>query len=203
MSLVALAPLAALPWLQGFFAPTGLTETGSRTVIAELAEWQAPIEECVASTYGGMSLDADVVPGDGNETVLASYTQGVFVLDRDRHLLAQAPGFPCEGCADELVAIATGDLSIGVPIIALAATSGGHAESATWLTIYRVSNSGELQPAFIGEVERHDHRTTRTGLVVAIPGGLVYRDPAGSISLWLYDAALGRYIEHLTTRPYA
>src|SRR5688500_1430046 len=106
---VLLAPLAAMPWLQGFFAPQGETEQGSRDVLAELAEWTKPAEECVASAYGGLSLRADVSEVEGEEQILASYTQGVFVLDRDRHLLAQSQPWECEGSSDELVGLAAGD----------------------------------------------------------------------------------------------
>jgi hypothetical protein len=199
-----LIPLAALPWLQGFFAPQGVTEQGSRDVLAELAEYRDPVDDCVASAYGGLTLRADVTPAvAGEEQILASYTQGVFVLDRDRHLLAQAPAIECEGSADELVALAAGEASIGTPVVALAATSGGRAESVTWLTLYRVANGGELQPIFIGEVERHAGDTTRTGIITLIPGGLVFRDTRGSVGLWLYDSELGRYVELFTSRPNA
>lgn len=198
-----LLPLAALPWLQGFFAPSAVTERGAAGVVEELAEWRAPVEDCVGSSYGGLELRADVSDARGEERILASYTQGVFVLDEDRHLLAQAQAFPCEGSRDELVALAAGDASIGTPVVALVATAGGRAESVTWLTLYRVANSGELQPIFIGEVERHEGNTTRTGVVTVIPGGLVYRDPRGGVGIWVYDAELGRYVEVITRRPYA
>jgi hypothetical protein len=199
-----LAPLAALPWLQGFFAPQGVTERGSRDVVAELSEYREPVDDCVGAAYGGLSLRADVMPAvPGDEQILASYTQGTFVFDRNRHLLAQAPANECEGSDDELVALAAGDAAIGVPIVALAATSGGHAESVTWLTLYRVANGGELQPIFIGEVERHAGSTTRTGIITLVPGGLVFRDTRGALGLWLYDAELGRYVELFTSRPNA
>jgi len=203
VSAALLAQLAALPWLQGFFAPQGETEAGSRDVLAELAEWRAPVEDCVASSYGGLSLRADVSDADGKERILASYTQGVFVLDRERHLLAQSQPLDCAGSADELVALAAGDASIGTPVIALAATSGGRADSVTWLTLYRVANDGVLQPVFNGEVERHAGGRTRTGTVTLVPGGLVYRDTRGSIGMWLYDNELGRYVELFTSRSNA
>jgi hypothetical protein len=203
MSLLALAPLVAMPWLQGFFTPAATAEGSSHDVVAELAEWQVPDESCVGAAYGGMSLVADLTPAPGNERVLASYTQGVFVLDAHRSVLAQAPGNECEGSADELVAIAAGDGAIGVPLVALAATTGGRNESLTWMTLYRVGEGGTLAPVFVGEVERRLDRTTRTGTVTLIPGGLVYRHPAGVTSLWTYDGWLGRYVEQLTTRPSA
>lgn len=203
MHALLLAQLAALPWLQGFFAPEGVTEQGSRDVLSELSEWRDPGEDCVANEYGGLSLRANVSEAEGTEKILASYTQGVFVLDGDRHLLAQSQPTECEGSADGLVALAAGDGSVGVPLIALATTAGGHAENVTWLTLYRVANDGVLQPVFVGEVERHEGDTARTGVITLIPGGLVYRDTRGSIGMWLYDAELGRYVELFTSRPNA
>src|SRR5690606_35476318 len=73
-----LLPLAALPWLQGFFAPSAVTERGAAGVVEELAEWRAPVEDCVGSSYGGLELRADVSDARGEERILASYTQGVF-----------------------------------------------------------------------------------------------------------------------------
>jgi hypothetical protein len=196
------APLAALPWLQGFFAPAAVTGPPSIDVGAELAEWREPDEACIATAYGGLALHAELLPElEGPEAVLATFTQGVFVLDGERHVVAQVPGFQCEGSADELVAIAAGDVAIGEPVVALAATAGGRAESITWLSLYRISDGGELQPIFIGEVEHHADGTTAAGLVTIVPGGLVYRDPAGRASTWIYDLALGRYVEQPASPP--
>jgi hypothetical protein len=202
MTLFALAPLAAIPWLQGFFAPAASTEAGTAEVLAELGEWGEADASCIASSYGGLSLTADVATLPGPERVLASFTQGVVVLDGEDHIVARAPGFDCEGSEDDLVALAVGDIGIGEPIVALAATAGGRNESMTWLTLYRVANSGELQPVFIGEVERHAGDTTRTGVVTVVPGGLVYRAPSGGSTIWSYDFELGRYVEALSaSRP--
>jgi hypothetical protein len=201
--LALLAPLAALPWLTGFFDPQAATERASPAVIDELAAYHKTSSDCIADSYGGFSLRADVAPNRGSEQILASYSQGVYVLDSDRHVLAHAAGFACAGSSDELVAIAAGDALIGTPLIALAVTSGGRAENATYLTLYRVAGGGELQPVFIGEVERHVNRTTRTGVITIVPGGLIFVDPAGTTSLWIYDAELGRYIEQVTNRPFA
>jgi hypothetical protein len=202
--LLALAPVAALPWLQGFFAPEASTQTGTAEVLAELGEWGEADGSCIAASYGGLSLTADVSTVPGAERVLASFSQGVVVLDRENHIVARSPGFDCEGSEDDLVALAAGYGGISEPLVALAATSGGHNETMTWLTLYRVANSGELQPVFIGEVERHVDDTTRTGVVTLLPGGLVYRDPSGVSSIWAYDTELGRYVEALgVSRPNA
>lgn len=198
MSLLALAPVAALPWLQGFFAPEASTETGTAEVLAELGEWGESDGSCVSDSYGGLSLTAEVSTVPGPERVLASFAHGIVVLDHEDHIVARTPGFDCEGSEDNLVALAAGDGGIAEPMVVLAATTGGHDETMTWLTLYRVANSGELQPVFIGEVERHVDDTTRTGVVTLLPGGLVYRPPAGPPSIWAYDAELGRYVEAVT-----
>jgi hypothetical protein len=178
--------LVALPWLQGF-QPQAVADHPSRAVAEELSEYRPTDEDCVASAYGGLSLDT------GNGRVLASFSQGVFVLDENRQLVAQAPGFDCNGSADELVALAQGDAWIGSPVVALAATTGGRAESVTWLSLYKVSEGGALEPVFTGTVERHEGRQTRTGVVTVIPGGLIYRAPEGTTSVWIWDGK--RYVE--------
>jgi hypothetical protein len=167
----------ALSWLQGFF---------------------------LAATVSGNSnrVEADLSDAPGNESVEASYTEGIVVRDAEGHVLAHAPGFAASGgSADDIDALAVGDAQIGTPVVALAATKGGHNESMTWLTLYRVANSGELQPIFIGEVEHHAGRTTRTGTVTLVPGGLVYQPPQGEPSIWLYDESLGRYVQRDQDRP--
>lgn len=200
MSAVLIA-LAALPWLQGF-VPAASTDHATAEVVRELAEWQPEDEACVASAYGGLQLSSELQPGAGDDTVLASYTQGIVVLDRDHHAIARAPGFTCRGSADELIGLAAGDAGIATPVLALAATSGGHNESFTWLTLYRVDGA-QLVPAFTGVVERHEGHTTQTGTILLFPGGLVYRPPGGTTSVWLYDAATGRYVQQFVVQGVA
>jgi hypothetical protein len=184
-----LLALAALPWLQGF-TPDAVADHPSRAVSAELAEWKKPDDQCVASAYGGLKLE------NHGTRVLATYSQGVFVLDENRHLVAQAPGFECNGSSDELIAIAEGNAWVGAPVIALAATSGGRAESVTWLSLYRVGAAGKLEPVFTGAVERHGDHQTKTGVVTIVPGGLIYRAPDGTTSLWTWDGA--KYAQQVT-----
>lgn len=184
-----LLALAALPWLQGF-VPDAVADHPSRAVGRELAQWRQPDDDCVASAYGGLALEHQGL------RVLASFSQGVVVLDAGRHPVAQAPGFDCNGSADELVALAEGNAWIGAPVIVLAATSGGHAESVTWLSLYRVGEGGTLEPVFTGAVERHADHVTRTGVVTIVPGGLIYRAPEGTTSLWTWDGAT--YVQQVT-----
>jgi hypothetical protein len=178
--------LVALPWLVGFHADA-VAERPTRAVAGELADWGAPDDECVASAYGGLALDR------GTTRVIASFSQGVFVLGPDHQLIARAPGFDCTGSADELVALATGEAWVGTPLIALAATAGGRAESVTWLSLYRVSDGGVVEAVFTGAVERHANHETHTGTVTVIPGGLIYQPPEGRTSIWTYDGT--RYVD--------
>lgn len=167
----------ALPWLQGFFLAATVSGDANR-------------------------VEADLADAPGNEIVDASYSEGIVVRDAEGHVLAHAPGFdPSGGSADDIEALAVGDAQIGTPVLAVAATMGGHNESITWLTLYRVANSGELQPMFTGEVEHHEGRTTQTGTVTVLPGGLIYRTPQGEASVWLYDESLGRYVQRDQYRP--
>jgi hypothetical protein len=187
--MLSVLTLAALPWLSGY-EPVAVEERTADDVQVELAQWQGEADpRCVASAYGGLRITA------GDQTVLASYTQGVVVLAPDRSVVARAPGFPCYGSADELVALAQGDAGIDVPVVALAATSGGRAENATWIALYRVGDGGELAPIFSAIVERHAGRITQTGSIELFPGGLKFRSPDGEMSLWLYDREAGRYVE--------
>ncbi len=198
--LALLATIAALPWLQGF-EPAAVSDRPTRGVLDELAEWQPADEQCVSTAYGGLEVIADLAPAPGDERVLASFSQGLVVLDRDRNAIARAPGFTCEGSADGLEAIAVGDAWIGTPVIALAATAGGRNESTTWLTLYRVGDGGELVPVFTGEVERHVGRATRTGVVMLFPGGLVHRTPSGATSVWRYEPEAGLYLDRGSFGP--
>jgi hypothetical protein len=195
LSLIASA--AVLPWLQGF-QPMGVADHGSQAVVAELDDWRpaGSDDRCVAPAYGGLQLVADVSPVPGDERVIASFEQGIVVLDHGGSAIARAPGFTCTGSADELVALAAGDAWIGQPVLALAAVAGGHAETATSLTLYRVGTEGDLVPIFTGEVEHRLRERTESGAVWLFPGGLLYRSPGGDPQLWRYDPEAGRYVDH-------
>jgi hypothetical protein len=166
-----LATMVAIPWLQGF--------------------------DPVAVSDHELEVTADIATTPGDEAITADFEQGIVVYDCDRHPIAAVPGFPAQGSADELIAVAAGDAAIGVPIIVVAAATGGHAENITWLTMYRMGDHDQLVPVFTGLVERHRLHTTRTGVVVLFRGGLIYRPPTGGPQLWLYDADRGRYVEQL------
>jgi hypothetical protein len=184
MMLTLVATLAAMPWLQGF-SPSATTVQPSKGAVAELTEWQPAEDQCSASAYGGFELTVD------DQRVLASYTQGIVVLDNNKNAVAHTPPFTCQGSADDIVALQAGDAWIGTPVLAFAATTGGKNESITWLTLYRMS---DLAPVFTGIVERHQGQRTRTGIVLVYPGGLLYQPPTGAPQVWRFDADQHRYI---------
>jgi len=190
---VAAAPApGALPWLHNF-VPAAEASEATPSVIARMAQWHAADRSCSAAAYGGLAIAAEVSPAGGLETVLASFTQGVLVLDARATLIASAPPLGCQGSADELVAIAAGDARIGEPVIALAVTAGGHQTSATWLMLYRVAGAAVV-PIFTGIVEDHTGNRTRVGEVTLLPGALVVRAPSGVRTLWSYDPDERRYV---------
>jgi hypothetical protein len=185
----------ALPWLHSF-APAAETAEPVPQVVAQMATWREPDPACAAWAYGGLSIQADVAAEPGAETVLVSFTQGVLVLDARGQLIASAMPTPCEGSADEVVALAAGNAHLDRPVIALAVTTGGHNTSTTWLTLFRVSD-GQAAPIFTGAVEDHVGDRTRVGDVTLLPGALLYLAPSGVRGLWIYDAERQRYVEQV------
>ena len=191
------APVSrALPWVHSF-APAAETSEATSAVIDRMASWRAADPSCSAAAYGGFAVTAEVAGEPaGLETVLASFTQGVLVLDAKARLIASAMPLACEGSADEFVGLAVGDAHVGEPVIALAVTMGGHREAATWLVLYRVAVAdGVVAPIFAGVVEDRTSDQTRTGDVTLLPGALVYRAPSGVRTLWTYDLAQHRYVQ--------
>jgi len=187
------APAMSLPWLRNF-AATAESSVAAPLVVERMTQWRAADTSCSAAGYGGLSIRADVAGGRGSEEILASFTQGVLVLDAAGKLLASATAPACQGSADELVAVAVGDAHIDGPVIALALTTGGHRAATTWLVLYRVIG-GVVAPVFSGAVEERLGEDVRSGEVTLLPGALVYQAPSGKRTLWSYSAEQGRYGE--------
>ena len=189
----------ALPWLHNL-ATRAETSEATPSVIARMSRWRASDPSCSAGAYGGLAITAEVAANPGQETVLASLSQGVLVLDARAALIAAAMPLACEGSADEVDGIAAGDAHIEGPVIALAVTTGGHRESVTRLVLYRVAE-GVIAPIFTGIVSVHTGDQTRAGEVTLLPGALVYRAPSGARALWTYDAAQHRYVPPVIRPP--
>jgi hypothetical protein len=190
----------ALPWLHEFPADA-VAELPSRGAEAWLRDRQLPAAGCTTSSDAGFALSAELAPAPGLETVLASYTAGVVVLDAHGRRVASAPAFACHGSVDTLEGVAVGELLAGEPVIALAATAGGRAERTTWLFFFALRGDA-LAPIFAAPVEEWRGEAASTGEVVRLPGGaLRYRAPSGAISRWAYDRDAGRFTLREVIRP--
>jgi hypothetical protein len=125
-----------------------------------------------------------------DETVIATYEDGVSVLDRDGHVIAKTQGFEVTGSADELIALAPGDVGIGQPVILVAMQQGGHRLSQIDLVLY----DRKLETLFEGPIEEHEGELTTTGSLRFMPGALLYRAPnAERPILWTFDPTSRRY----------
>jgi hypothetical protein len=181
-----------LPWLHGLDGVVSATSTGPRSVD------ELPMD-CGVDAMRTVELVADVAPAAGRETIIASYTSGITVLDRAERVVMATPGYRCEGSADELGAVAVGR-AYGDRLLAVAVTSGGHNEAATWVTLFRTGT--QLEPVFTGVVEhRVSDRTTR-GWIYLLPGGLLYQRPGGPLRFWRLDPGTRYYLPVLPDVPH-
>lgn len=191
----AAQPTPSIPWLHGLANPVA-SDVLSDEVARRIDTWSnfADVDaECSTGAHPGIAIEADLAPQPGSETILVSLAHGLVVLDREGQLITEAPGYHCDGTADELEAIAAGD-AFGAPTLAIAATSGGHAESTTWLSLFRVDGR-RLDPVFTGTVvERHGTEISE-GAVYLLPDALLYRHPRGKPSLWIYNRDARAYLQ--------
>lgn len=180
-----------MPWLHGL-ERARITETPQADVADRMpAAFDAL--ECAASATHGLELVADISSSPGVETVLASYAQGALVLDHEGQVIASSPGYPCEGSADAITALAVGRAFL-VPTIAIAVTHGGHKEQTTDLALFRLGFRGRIEAVFTAEVEQRQGNSVRRGAVWLIPNGLIYQSPGGRTALWIYDPVGSAYL---------
>lgn len=190
---VGAPPAPALPWLRGF-EPAVVSDRATPAASAQIARLRSASPE---DDYGALELRADLVGDARVETVVASYGFGVAVLDGAHHVLAHAPGLDATGSADDLLAIAVGDARLGTPVLVVASQRGGHRESTTTLTLYRLTEGRALQALFSAPIELHDGDVTQTGALVLGGARLWYRPPGAVVATsWVLDPARGRYVEH-------
>lgn len=185
----------AIPWLHGLADPVG-SNVESDEVARRIDTWSEFSDvdpECSTGAYPGIAIEADVAPAPGLETVMVSLAHGIVVTDRDGALVTEAPGYHCEGSADELEAIAAGN-AFGAPTIAIAVTSGGHRESSTWVSLFRIDGR-RLDPVFTGTVEERRGTTVQRGAIFLLPNALLYRHPGGTPSIWLYNSDARAYVQ--------
>jgi hypothetical protein len=193
--LIALVGVAAcqteavpsMPWLYGLGAPV-VSDRASDAVARRLEEWSdrdVGDPNCGPGAYPAIELHANVAPQAGEETILVSLARGVVVFDREGQLVAETPGYACEGSADELEAVAAGD-AYGAATIVIAATSA-------WISMLRVGDR-QLDAVFTGTVETRDGATAKRGAIVLLPNALIYRHPEGKPALWVFDPRARAYL---------
>ena len=192
------AAAPGLPWLHGMYdtvSSTGISEQN-----AEDESMDELSADCGVAASRTIELVADVAPSAGRETIIASYRGGISVFDREDHLVAEMPGYRCEGSADELEAIVFGR-AYGEPMLAVAATGGGHRESSTWIALFRAG--AKLEPVFTGVVEHRIDDVTKRGAIYLLPGALVHQAPGGTSSVWRLDPNARVYVPFLPETPHA
>lgn len=201
LSLVSLAACQvpqetpAIPWLHGLADPVS-SNLESDEVARRIDTWSEFSDvdpECSTGAYPGIAIEADVAPSPGLETVMVSLSHGIVVTDREGRLVTEAPGYHCEGSADELEAIAAGN-AFGAPTIAIAVTAGGHRASSTWVSLFRVDGR-RLDPVFTATVEERFGTTVRRGGIFLLPNALFYQHPRGATTIWTYNADARAYVQ--------
>ncbi len=185
----------SIPWLHGLANPVS-SNRSSDEVARRIDTWSRFSDvdpECSTGNYPGIEIEADVAAQPGLETVMVSLAHGIVITDAEGELIAETPGYHCEGTADELEAIAGGD-AFGARTLAIAATAGGHEESRTWLTLFRVDGR-RLDPVFTGTVEERRGTKVDRGGVFLLPNALIYRAPRGTPAIWFYNSDARAYVQ--------
>ncbi|HEU0035828.1 MAG TPA: hypothetical protein VFQ53_34685 [Kofleriaceae bacterium] len=184
----------AVPWLHGM-TDVAVSEQANDSVTRRLDEWSpaVDVDECAGAAYPGIELTADVAGSTRKETVLASYAQGIVVLDGERRLVASTPGYRCGGTADEIQAVVVGS-AFGDRTLVIVGTTGGHREADTWLGMFRVGFDKRLDPVFTGVVEERRGDRVEQGAVHMLPGALIYTPPGRTPTLWFWNPVARAYL---------
>src|SRR5579863_7525624 len=140
------APSPSLPWVRGLSA----TASGDVETPAAADRLASVVGTSDKLGYGAIAV------ATSSGTILASFTQGIAVVDANDRLVARAPGFDFEGSADDVVAVAAGDAQLDKPVIVVAIERGGHHESTTSIRVYQIGDRGQLDQVFAGVIEEHD-----------------------------------------------
>ena len=183
---------APVPWLYGMSSFVA-ADRASKSATQRLHELSTSDPDCAAGAYQAVELVADVAPRAGSETILASYANGLVVLDREHRLVASTAGYRCEGSADEIELVAAGN-AFGDQTVIVVGKHGGHREYATWVGLFRVGDDKRLDAVFTGIVEEHRGSGTRKGAIYMLPGSLVYQAPGGKPALHVYDPVARAYL---------
>jgi hypothetical protein len=162
-----------MPWLRDL-----PIIASSDTLHAAVLDRMGPCEE-PCPDYGGIELRADVSDHPGTETIRASFTRGLLVVDEAGRVVGRRRSFESIGSADELVALAVGDARLATPVIAIAVRTGGRREHEVRLELARMID-GKLEILFSGVIEQHDNEGDATGSIAFVSGGVCYVAPRAS-----------------------
>jgi hypothetical protein len=176
-----------MPWVTGFAVTAASDGTTS--------DHRGPPSS--DDEYGAITLHADVIGDDARDSIVATLHSGLVIKGATGRILARAPGFPAEGSADDLVALAVGDGQLdGAPLVLLAVQRGGHRESTISVAVYRMTTGRTLDRLFMAPIELHDGDRTATGSLTFVPSGLVYRAPDAAFATpWTFDVGQHRYLD--------
>lgn len=185
-----------MPWLYGLSDPVA-SDRASDELGRRMAAWSDRDDydpRCPPGSETAIELFGDIAPPAGREKIWVSLAHGIAVFDAGGQLVTETPGYPCNGTADELEAVAVGN-AFGAPTLAIAATSGGHRERTTWISLLRVGPDRALDTAFTGAVVERDGETVAQGAIVLLPNALLYRAPrAEKPTFWIFDPVARAYL---------
>jgi hypothetical protein len=146
-------------------------------------------EPTTIDSYDAAELVADVAPAEGRETIRATISQ-VRVSDAKGAVIATAPAFAPVGSADEVVGIR---MTHG--LIAVTTTLGGHRESTSLTSLYRLDGR-DLTCVFSAPIVEVEDDARSEGMLLVLPTTLIYRAPHAELAkLFTFDAASRRYKE--------
>jgi hypothetical protein len=190
-----LAPRDAdVPWPHGM-TELVTSEQPSPSATQRLHEYLPAVDEdCSAGAYHAIELVADVARPSGAETILASYANGMVVLDREGRVLASRNGYRCEGSSDELEGLAVGR-AYRDPTIVVIARTGGRRESTTFAALFRLGRGKRLDPVFTGTIELQAGDDVSRGAIYMLPNALVYRLPDGRHAFYVFDPVGRVYLD--------
>jgi hypothetical protein len=182
------------PWLYGLDGVVSSTSAPPVASPRDATGLDAELEPgCAAATGRSIELSAPLLASAGRGTVVASYRGGIVVFDPEHRVVATAPGYRCEGSADELEVVAFGH-AWGAPTLAIVASSGGHHTAVRWVGLFRIGPDRRLDPTFAAAVEIREGERVERGAIIMLPDGLLYRRPGGAASLWRFDPVARAYV---------
>lgn len=177
-------PPGALPWVHG------LDDVRLGSLAAGTPE---PPEGCSVGAVQTWVIRANVAATEGPETISASFLDGVTVRDGAGGVLARLPGSPCEGSADEIVALVAARLD-GAPIVVVATVRGGRREATAEVAFYRPGPAHSLDAVFVAVVETWEDEAHAEGAIWLRDNRLFFQPPAGGTYAFTFDPIGRSYV---------